>query len=347
MMFDFRARRQKMLVAAACAAFTVLHAPLARAEAERLAAAAPGADPEGERVEFRLAPADGTRFLQTLVTQRNRSLEGIGKEEARAIGQTRYAIAQDDDGFTYSGRLVSSKTTRDGKTFDDPYGLVLTDVTVKLDVSPDGIVRRVHGYDGIRDRVKTLFSDEIATRLAPFVGSGVLAERAIADWRGRIGDYVGLTVSIGDTRTERQRYEIPGGGAIDYRVETRFAGWSPCDVGRCLRIETRYDSRNDARAESVIRGATLSEYNEQPAGVESASGKTAPAKRSELPRIAGASTRLVDPSTMLIYSETEERTVWATLDISGLGAVKLTEVSTITYSYEYESSQAPDGDTER
>ena len=246
-----------MLAAAACVALHMLDARIAPPEAASLASTTGGSGSDGERVEFRLAPADGTRFLQTLVTQRNRSLEGIGKEEARAIGQTHYSIAEGDDGFTYSGRLVSSETTRDGKTFDDPYGLVLTDVTVKLDVSPDGIVRRVHGYDGIRDRVKTLFSDEIATRLEPFVGSGVLAERAIADWRGRIGDYVGLTVSIGDTRTERQRYEIPGGGTIDYRVETRFAGWSPCDVGRCLRIEMRYDSRNDARAESVIRGACL------------------------------------------------------------------------------------------
>ena len=148
------------------------------------------------------------------------------------------------------------------------------------------------------------------------------------------------------TRTERQRYEIPGGGTIDYRVETRFAGWSPCDVGRCLRIEMRYDSRNDARAESVIRGATLSEYESKPTGIKTASGTPAPVKRAELPRIAGASTRLVDPSTMLIYSETEERTVWATLDIAGLGAVQLTEVSTITYSYEYELPQAPSGNSE-
>jgi hypothetical protein len=267
-------------------------------------------DRDADRVTFRLGPASGTSFTQVLFTQRDRSMKGVGKEEARAIGRTRYSVQKTDDGWTYTGRLLSSETTRDGKPFDDPYGLVLTDVSVNLDVADDGTVRRVRGYDGLTDRVRVLLSAEIAAKLEPFIGPKALTERAITDWRGRIGDFVGLTVSIGDTRTERLSYEIPGGVELEYVVETTFAGWRACPAGQCLRIETRYDSAEPT-----------------------ADGDVGPS------RIAGSSTRLLDPSTMLIYSEEEERTVWATLQIEGLGPTPLIEVATMTYSYEYDQRQ--------
>lgn len=293
----------------------------------------------GDHVTFRLGPADGTSFIQVLHTQRDRSMDGIGKEEARAIGRTRYAVERNSDGWTYKGRLVSSQATRDGKPFDDPYGLVLTDVEVEIEVADDGSVRAVRGYDAVARRASKLLSPEIAEKLKPFMGTRALEERAISDWRGRVGDFVGLTVSIGDTRTETLSYEIPGGVELQYDVETRFAGWTTCPVGQCLRIETTYDSAT-SRATTAHQPADADGSVDASAG--GSAGAAAHADESpsavtvERSRIAGSSTRLVDPSTMLIYSEQEERTVWAMLEIEGLGPVPLVEVATMTYSYEYQ-----------
>jgi len=280
-------------------------------------------------------------------------MKGVGAASDRTTGEIEYVVSKTDDGWRYTGKLLQAETLRNERPFDQPVDEILGGLEIALVVGNGGDVTSVHGYDQVTSRLHELFPATVAEKLEPTLGSEALAARALEDWYARVGDFVGLTVSIGDLRTQTAPYLLPNGNELMSQVETRFAGWEKCPPGRCIRIETHYDSeaaaaielgarlataKADPVADAVADPATASaQAGVAPADAASADAEEASTKAAQAkPRLVGNATRIIDPTTMLIYSESQEKTVSVEMQIEGLGPVALTVVETQVYSYEYE-----------
>lgn len=101
-----------------------------------------------------------------------------------------------------------------------------------------------------------------------------MVARERAEWEGRVGWFAGKKAAIGDVWEVESDFALPTGGTIKYRTKIEFAERVSVAGRECVRVRYTYD--------------------------------TGPGSAM---RVEGGGERVVDPATMLIYSETLERTM--------------------------------------
>ncbi len=134
---------------------------------------------------------------------------------------------------------------RDGKEVDNPIARLLSSAVTTYKLDPDGNILDLVGYEAFIDGISRQVPTEIFEQLSPLLSIEALKAREIAEWNGRVGDYVGAEVRIGDNFVADVPYQIPGGSTINYTLHTTIAGFIPCGEKKCVRIEQAYDSQAD------------------------------------------------------------------------------------------------------
>jgi hypothetical protein len=272
-------------------------------------ALAAGGDPE--RVSFRFAPPDGTDCTQMLSVTRTKVFAGLGSQVDRWESVTRLDFERSDDGYTVTATPVSLEMSRDGEPVQDPVRDLLEDIVIRYRIGSDGRIQSVQGFEGLREKLQAAFPPEVAANLAPLLSEEALVAREKAEWDARVGDFAGREFALGDSFESELPFTLPDGESLVYTTRTSIPALEPCAAGSCARVSVRYDS--DA------------------AGL---SGEAAPAPGAGS-RISGSATRLVDPSTLLIQSETGSRKIEMTVEVPGQGAVPATVTEERSYRFEY------------
>ncbi|HWM93254.1 MAG TPA: hypothetical protein VN493_21000 [Thermoanaerobaculia bacterium] len=136
-------------------------------------------------------------------------------------------------------------------------------------------------------------------------------------WAGRISDFTGQSFELGSSWTAEVPFALPSGEEIQFYTRTEIAEKVRCGDKDCVRIRFRYDS--DASAMGAKIGQSVSEI---------AKGVGGPEVQIKKMTFTGGGERLIDPATMLIYSETLERT----MNMEGMGIS--TEKREYTFDYQ-------------
>jgi hypothetical protein len=163
--------------------------------------------------------------------------------------------------------------------------------------------------------------------------SSVLSEEALvnkekADWDGRISSFVGQKAEIGDAWTSTDRYPMPTGGTVEFYSATKLVGSAKAGGKDCVRIRFSYNT--DANALKQFVGKLGKDIG-QMTGSKSAAFKPGAGAAT----IVGSGERLIDPATMLIYSETLTRTIKMPMEVPGQGKVSTTLVEKKEYQFDY------------
>ncbi len=278
------------------------------------------------RITFRFAPPPGTRFIETLTTNTEKRFAGLGQQADHRVTRAAIAMRREGDGYALAETTLSVVFERDGKRVPDPIGELMVKLPFTYHFTRAGRITRIDGFAAVAARLKAQLPAEVAERLAPHLSEAALVAKETAEWNGRVGDFVGKSVAIGDSVRTQVPYTLPDGQAIQYAMVTRFAALVPGRAGRCVRIETRYD----ADAQALDR--TLSGLS---AGVAKASGQDSIGMGVSGSAISGSATRVLDPATMLIERETSVRTIRMTADVPGQGPVQVESREERVYTYEY------------
>ncbi len=98
-----------------------------------------------------------------------------------------------------------------------------------------------------------------------------------------------------------------------------------CGKKDCVKVAYQYNS--DGKALFEFAGKQASE-------IAKAMGDTSAAMKMTGGTIEGSGERLIDPSTMFIYSETSSRTLKTKMNSPG-GEVDITQSETREYKYDY------------
>ena len=285
-----------------------------------------GAEASGQEFEFRFNPPDSTAFLRTSKTTKVQSMDSLDTRTEVTEGTERVIITKTSGGYSVASTSISASMTRDGKNVDNPFLSLLRGITVTYDLDADGQLLAVHGFENVITKMKETFPPEAVKSLAAVLNEDALINKEAAEWNGRIGGFIGRTAKIGDVWTSTDEFPLPTGEAITSYSATKFVEDVKCGSNDCVRIQFWYNS--DAGALQGLVGEMASDIAESAGAPQLA------------PEISGASIigegeRIIDPATMLIYSEKASRTMKMQMEAPGRGKVMVTSQEMREMSFDY------------
>lgn len=273
----------------------------------------------GKTLKFRFAPPDGTKVVLTSVTKRVKTFEGIKEQKDHLEVKSNLEYKSLAGGYTILVRSTSSNMTRDGLLGEDPVAAMLKDVEIKYYVSDDGKISDIKGYDAVEQKAQLTLSETLKPALLPVLNEESLKSQEIREWNDKIADFVGREVVVGEVLDVEVPFALPNGQQVTCVMQTKVSGLESCPAGKCVRIQISYSS-----------------YQNEIGAFESMDGRKTNDKRvSKGPFVFGTTSRLIDPNTMLIYSDERTRTLKMMAELPDHATVPVTLTETRTDVFEY------------
>lgn len=265
---------------------------------------APAAEPA--TITFTFKPPVPLTYSEQSVTRTSRVSPGLDEPEELATLTSTNSIAREGDGYTIVAAPKSFQVIQGGKPVKDP--LLDAYQTAKLTYHLDsaGKITSIEGYGGVLDAVKKLAPKGMEQQLSQILNEKALVDREKGQWNIRIGQFLGQTAHKNSVWIANSYFPLPDSEPRFY-VVTLFDGMVKQDgkelaklkflfTTDCERIQTQV---NDM-ARDVVPNVPV------PAALPQTPGFS----------ISGKGERLVDPSTMLIYSEKYQRDVQVQMPVS-------------------------------
>lgn len=277
---------------------------------------------------FRFQPPDGVTVRQTYRLERTRTIEGQPPTRDEAETITEATFSRVGDGFEYSPKTKSSTFRRNGTPINDPILALLSGVQVTYVISRGGEAIDVRGFGEVEHLLKSTMPPQVAAALAPVLNEASLVAKEKAEWNARYSDFAEGTFKVGEVFDVQAPQRLPNGETINYTIRTSFPNWEPCPAGTCIRLTQIYESDAAELAKLVdgVVGRVISAASAPQMGPKLEVGAT---------RITGSLSRLIDPRTMLIYSEQVRRIVSMRIQVPGQGLLPSVQEEFRTYTYSY------------
>lgn len=283
--------------------------------------------------EFRFNPPSGTTYTAACKSTKVIDIGPAGKRVDVTTSRERVMITKTDSGYSAAFETLSTEMTRNGErlpTAQNAAMQAITQLPLTLRLDASGRLTAIDGIEGVQKAVDAMLQgpdQASADRLAELresmkagIVSGVTAE-----WNNRIVDFVGKTADCGDVWVGQGETESPF-GKISLAVKTYFGNPVVMDRHNCMKLGFSYAS--DQKSIKQFMANVM--------------GMVAKSARGGMPtaKVIGAAVigkgyRIVDPSTMLIYSEELHRTLTMTMRLPTGGDVISTYSESRVYSYDY------------
>lgn len=276
-------------------------------------------------IELKFNPPDGVTFYQN-IKQTKISESGSDKRTDVTESRTQIHIAKSDSGYVYTMTPEYVKMTRNGQPIDNPAFTLLTKLQPVFYVDNAGQIVAIQGYDKVVGVVEESIPVELRPQMSAIFNEETLIAKEIAEWNGRIGDYVGAVVDVGDIFYSEVEVPLPVVGSAVYYSVVKIAGETECGDDECLRLEFSYNSNPEGFKEF------MEDFFDDFMALIDSSGLGVAVSDVE---ISGQGERLIIPSNMLIVSENTRRAIKMRIEGPGgeLTSVTLYEEQVHTYEY--------------
>lgn len=252
--------------------------------------------PRADSFTFRFAPALDKPIIKTLKTQK-RTLYGANSLAENQETRTRLTATKSDDGYLLAYEPLSSSLTRDGKPVEDKILKTISDTTITYSVDKNGKLQSVAGFEDILNRLKEVTDEATLAQLEKVIASDLLSEKVKDDWTGRYEDFVGKTAAVGDVWGLTRTITLPDGRTSTYYRAVSFTWREACAESSCIRVQEYYNSNLDELA-TTLTELDLPMPENWPALPEG--------EEPGVATVTGDAERLINPSTMRIYSESQQ-----------------------------------------
>ena len=270
---------------------------------------------------FTFAPPTARPVTQTVHASVVTSVGGV-ETTRETTEKTVLRFKKVDGGYVLSGTATEIAVKVNGRDATDQFSKMLEGLDVTCEISDRGELKAIRGYDGVIRKVKESMPKdgvppETEALLAKVFSEEALVARAKAEWDGRIGGFAGQTVEIGDIFEAESAFPLPTGESVS---TTTIAGKEKCGSAECLRILFEYNTDPNAMKKTLdaIAGALPQDARVVQEGMT----------------ITGSGERLIDPATMNIHRETNERTM--RMPVTGPNGEKVLTVRTEKKKYTFE-----------
>ena len=278
-----------------------------------------------QEIHFRFNPPDDfPTYVSTYKNTQITDLGALGKRTRVSEAKTKITIDKTPGGYSVTFMPISFTMTQDGKPVEDPILSFLQNITVTYELDVDGQLVKVRGFEGTIEKFKASLPAEFPPTIAALLTEETFTNRAAQEWDARIGLYVGIEAEIGEVWAGVEETPLPIGGTMAFYSVTKLAEQVNFDDVDCVRLEFSFNS--DAEELKTFMGDMWEDL------AKMADMEAVPSVSDT--KIAGKGERIIDPATMLIYSETVERTMKMMMTIPGQGEVEMTSVDKREYGYE-------------
>lgn len=280
----------------------------------------------GQELEFHFNPPDGITYTETLKTTKVKDMGSFGKQTDIGEVKSSVSIKRTSNGYAVTVTPVSMTMTRNRQVVNNPTTPILLDTVVTYDLDANGQLLAIQGYETLLERIQRVFPPAAAQSLSAMFSEDAIVHKETAERNGRIGSYIGRVVKIGEVVNATEEFSLPTGGTVVYYSTTKFVEQTKCGGHDCVRIQFFYNTDANALAELV--GTTVGEIAKAVDASEQAPGVSGV-------EIVGGGERLIDPATMLIYSESVTRTMKMLMDVPGQEKTMTTVQEKREYSFDY------------
>ena len=284
-----------------------------------------GVSAPAQEIHFRFNPPDDfPAYVSTYKNTQVTDMGALGKRTRVSEGKQKVTIDKTPGGYSITFMPISFTMTQDGKRREDPILSFIQNITAMYELDVDGQLVKIRGFEGTIEKLKASRPAEVPPTVAALLSEETFINRAAQEWDARIGSYVGVDAEIGDVWTGVEETPLPMGGTMAFYSVTKFAEQVKFNDVDCVRLEFSFNT--DAEELKNFMGDMWEDL------AEMADMEAAPSVSNT--KIAGKGERIIDPATMLIYSETVERTTKMTMAVPGQGEVEMTSVDKREYGYE-------------
>ena len=235
------------------------------------------AEPSDTSITFTFAPPTETRYTETVHITRQKQATTGGMRTDELTSSSNISIQQTPVGWEVVVKPAEYGLKLNGRRVLDPFADLQSKVTITHHLDSKGqIINTDVDYAALMNLLSRELPPQELANVTPMIQqkAGELREKAAAEWKARVGEFIGRTARVGDVWEQDVSFADPVKGERSCRVRTEVSAVEACPAGSCVRItQTFYSS---------------------------------PADNSSLGAAIGTLTRLVDPSTMLIYEEKAE-----------------------------------------
>jgi len=280
----------------------------------------------GQEVNFRFNPPDDLTYLQKFSSTKTKKIDDGQTQIDIVNSDAKISFLKTADGYEVKAEIISMKMERDGQVIENPVWALMQKLVFTYHLDSTGNLMEITGFDEFADWMKQSLPPEAVKALSKVLNKEALLNKEIAEWEGRIGLFIGLTVNIGDTWTDTTDFVLPNGETIIFYNTTIIDELVEFNGKNCVRIKFQYTS-DPENLSSVVK--------EVVEGVMSAVSDTAVKLDVSTNEIIGEGERIIDPSTMLIQWETIKRTIKMIMSIPGEGEVSIVTHEERIYTFEY------------
>jgi hypothetical protein len=276
---------------------------------------------------FRFNPCgEEHQFVQRVTMTRVKDAGVLGTTVDVSRTETSIRVQRIDGGFLITAKPISSQMTRDGVELDNPFVRAVQAVEMTMKLDGDGHLVEIRGIEEFVDNMMAELPEGARASVSKLINAEMLIAKETAEWNGRIGDFIGATVTEGETWEYEAPFQLPSGGEIPFWTTVTFNRSDSCGQCDCLEIVTSYTS--DVSAIAGLVTETVEGV------VESAGGSDAAELELE-ERIEGGGVRVIDPNTMRIYSERMERTMTIRVEQPGMDPFPMTMTEAREFEFDY------------
>jgi hypothetical protein len=282
-----------------------------------LAAPPAAAKPEAacEPYALHFAPGEHLKYVHTRSLERMKtagSNPGI-RETVRV--QSGVELRKTGETYVVHTNPAPAELWRaDGGTVS-PLVYVAFELPLVYELDADGVVQLVRGNEAVTARLQAAARDPDELRAAAALTPEVLNETRKAEWDGLFGDWSGSEGCIGETFESESEMPLPT-GSIGFHTVTQISRYEACPLGRCLVIESHFDTNTDALA-SFIETKVFK-----------------PGESLATSQVFGSFTIVTEPSTLRVVSLQGERTIRLVLG-TGASASETTMLERQRHTFTY------------
>lgn len=277
-----------------------------------------------QEIHFRFNPSYDV-YISTYKNTRIVNMGELGAQTRVSKAKVKITIDKTPQGYSVIEKPISFTMTQDGQPVEDPITSFVQNMTLTYELDAEGQLLEMRGFEGLIEKLEESLPIELPPQMASLLNEETLVNKSIQEWNARVGSFIGVDVEIGDVWAGVEEVPLPfGGESMKFYSVTKFAEQVMFDNVDCVRLEFAFNT--DAEELKDFMGDMLEALTEI---VETE--ETPSVTNSE---VVGKGERIIDPTTMLIYSETVERTIKTAMTVPGRGAVEMIVVEKREYGYE-------------
>ncbi len=252
------------------------------------------------RVAFRFQPPASTTCFETQHTTRIEERGSKGKETTLSEDKYQTTYSASETGYTMTIRKIDSQITHEGKSVPNPINEKLKGLALVHALDREGNIQSIQGQDALIEQIKAGLPPEKAAAIDKLFNTQALTQRARLAWHSRLARLAGQSLARKEVLITQEALPLPTGHMAVYFIASRFVDEVPCAASRCVKLQLILDS-NAALLNKRLGKASLKEVPPNPliAGLPI----------MEKAEITGSGEQVIDPATMLLYSEQINRAI--------------------------------------